>query len=1264
VSTAASSGDLFFNSLIQGYVEKNTRFVRRDWLAKQLDQKLAEPGKHFVLLTAAPGAGKSTFMAQLAHDHPDWLRYFIRRDQREVLADVSDKSVLLRIAYQLAARHPELFSQEQLRVSVTQRIGQVAERGEAVGAEVKRLTALPFYQKILEIEQHVRADQGKVVGLRVEELVVEPRLLPAEDLLHLALVDPACALARIDPEKQLVILIDALDEIGYHQTAENILTWLTNCPDLPENIRLVLTSRPPDEALKLFCEKQASHLSQLTIAEDDPSVQADTQHFVKQWVEEPKVSQAITEVEGNTEAFAKKATDRARCNLGYLDALARGVDRAIAALGGGDVGMRQHGRRTLDALLSLKELPDDQGGLYAFFLNQIKTLVARERVELQDSETGETYDKAVWPAIYAPMLGVLAVAMEPVDLDLLIRLAGIRAEREWVSGVLDSLRQFLDNIDGRYRFYHATVAEFLTAATTRANPHTTALYQDPVYWNGRIAALFNSWFANRPEMLDNYAIKYRICHQIAGHGPERAHAAMTSEWMLFKRKHTGDDRSFHEDLMRVVHSLREETPPNIVALVRCSIIDAVLVARSAVLPPTVASIWAICGQRVHAESLISLISNPGKRTEALFHLAHGLEVTGAVESARDALRSAVAAAKTNPHYGDRLIALRNVLAAKCINADVASFVLEVAATTEAMPFNDSGAELSWQHQSLGAIYEAAAPLVPRTTLAELRVRLQQFLLKPGEAEVRASILLSAARISDLLGNASDVASFVERAFSETDRLPGIYGIRTLCSFTYRLKQLADRKWTATALGLAVSRLQEGLDAVAEAYAIPLIGKAALDAVPGFDLSQVDIERALELARSTQDPGVFRLLSDLFSAQGEDKRATDAADLCYQTVLTLHGRSQNRFTSMVSEAVIYAFRSSRHHSGLLELMDIAAGFRSPGSEWERDHLVDIVSTAAVHLQFNDVLERAFIVARDTRNIWERASALSRVGYAYAMAGDKTRALSIAQGVEDTVAEGLRNQFPRKEVQGALLLTAVASNSVHPVDISLTEESLDPRYLDVTRALTYEVASVVPERDKSLKSIVENLLKWKVAVFPLYMLLKKAVSEGDTDTLATVDRWEQETWDTSKRETVQGLRILAMKKDLQELGETARSIVDSFYRLDVIPEAALAVVDALVTAGMSHEASLIVDRLKNSARQPRADANQQVAWETAAFLVSQRLNGGTGLQEPLIALLDHARDVGMLTTARTIADTAPAIAALFGPQSVLDMLGVIDEAATLK
>jgi len=120
MTAPSDTGDLFFEPLVRGYVVDNPRFVRRDWLAKELDEKLAESGKRFVLLTAEPGAGKSTFMAQLAHDRADWLRYFIRSDQRSPLVDVSDKSLLLRIGYQLAARHPELFVLDAIRLSVKQ----------------------------------------------------------------------------------------------------------------------------------------------------------------------------------------------------------------------------------------------------------------------------------------------------------------------------------------------------------------------------------------------------------------------------------------------------------------------------------------------------------------------------------------------------------------------------------------------------------------------------------------------------------------------------------------------------------------------------------------------------------------------------------------------------------------------------------------------------------------------------------------------------------------------------------------------------------------------------------------------------------------------------------------------------------------------------------------------------------------------------------------------------------------------------------------
>src|SRR5262245_7402763 len=238
--------DLFFQGLVRRHVADNPRFVRRDWLATSLAEFLRDPARRFLLITAEPGAGKSVFMAQLAHDNPSWLRYFIRENQQQVLASVSAKSFLLRTGLQLAALHPELFSIEELRLSIALRVGDVAEGGKVVGAEVKRLLASPFYTKGLEkalgIDVDVRGNRGKVVGLQVEELVADSHLLEPADLLHLGLVDPARALRRKDPQRQIVILLDAVDEIAYKVGGDDILTFLTNCEELPENVRVVLSS--------------------------------------------------------------------------------------------------------------------------------------------------------------------------------------------------------------------------------------------------------------------------------------------------------------------------------------------------------------------------------------------------------------------------------------------------------------------------------------------------------------------------------------------------------------------------------------------------------------------------------------------------------------------------------------------------------------------------------------------------------------------------------------------------------------------------------------------------------------------------------------------------------------------------------------------------------------------------------------------------------------------------------------------------------------
>jgi hypothetical protein len=253
------SETLFFRPIVEGYVN-NPRFLRRDWLAAEVNERLQEPDCRFVLLTAEPGAGKSTFLAQLAYDHPQRPVYFIRRDQRTPLTDGGSQSFFLRLGYQLAAAHPELFTPEQVQISVQQRVGQLDESGEVVGAEVDRIVASPFYQQIVQIKQQVRRSRGNVAGLRVGEWVVDPRLLPANDLQNMALIDPAWALLKEQPDEQIIVLVDALDELRSQAIDHSLLNWLTHCPELPANIRFVLTSRPPDEALAAFCDKQRDYL--------------------------------------------------------------------------------------------------------------------------------------------------------------------------------------------------------------------------------------------------------------------------------------------------------------------------------------------------------------------------------------------------------------------------------------------------------------------------------------------------------------------------------------------------------------------------------------------------------------------------------------------------------------------------------------------------------------------------------------------------------------------------------------------------------------------------------------------------------------------------------------------------------------------------------------------------------------------------------------------------------------------------------------------
>lgn len=645
------AGDLFFDDLVSAYVDENPRFLARDWLATELDDVLRRPGVRLVLLAGEPGAGKSAFVAQLARSHPEWLRYFIRRDQREPLGDVAARSVLLRLGYQLAALRPELFAQDQVRIAIEQRIGKVAAHGDVVGVEVKRLLASPFLQKALTIQQHVRRTHGSVVGLRVDELVVDSRLLALEDLTCLALLDPARSLQRLDASDRIVVVIDGLDEIRYHPATDDVLNWLINLSELPDNVRFVLTSRPPDERLRLLRDKQSECLRGLTLDEDLPKVRDDVQVFVNRLAAEPALRRRL-EATGAADGFTQRAVERANGNLGYVDALARGLDEAIA----------RDDSRSLDALLSMRELPADLEDLYAFFLHQIKASVAGDRVELEDPETGETYDKPAWPAIHSRVLAVLAVAAEPLDAGLITWLGAIRAEPSWIRWALDDLRQFLDVVDDRYRLYHASLAEFLVADSTRTDASASDLYSSPARSHRQIAdrywALRADWTA-----CDGYGLRHLAEHLDRVGDARRLEELVSQGWM--DARFTGDGyrydgfladlriawRAAHREACRQLDA--DVEPSAIAASFRHLLVNASILAQSANYPPALLArlleteVWDV-GRVL---SVAFRVTDDAKRVAVLTALLDTgrLPVDAYDRARRDAL--AAAATLTDPNCG-------------------------------------------------------------------------------------------------------------------------------------------------------------------------------------------------------------------------------------------------------------------------------------------------------------------------------------------------------------------------------------------------------------------------------------------------------------------------------------------------------------------------------------------------------------------------------------------------------------------------------------
>lgn len=619
-----------FSDLITRYT---VDFVGRGWLVEQVQALLEEPDCRFVVLTGGPGVGKTAFMAHLAATHPQWPRYFIRRDSRDLLRPGDANTFLLTIGGQLATLYPHLFHPENLEVVVRQRIGSLKASGEATAVRIDELRASPFYSVALRVEQEIRQVAGKAAALEIGRLVSEPRLLQMQDLQYLGLLDPARLLLQTDPEARIVVLVDALDELRYSPAEPDILRVLRELPEVPPNLRFLISSRPEAFLGRLLARSDAKELP-LDVAGADNWT--DLRTYAEGAIGGDGLKPVLEREGLNPEAFVDGLLDKATGNFLYLKSVLSGIQQALE-----DPAKRER----LSHLLRVEELPGALGRLYGYFLSFIVDWVT------------DSLDQDAWQKYLRPFLGVLAVAQEPLSEEQIIAFTDLK--REAIRDLQRELRQFVETVDSQspaYRIYHASFAVYLLDSEQNRDywidgreRHNCIADCYLNAWGGLEASLPGLQDPAKRDLDDGYGLRHLAAHLEGAERTEDLHrllALETSErrnaWYE-AREAMGDTDGFLADVTRAwrlaegVYSPADSTHmgQSIGLQCRYGLITASISSLATNCPPALLvtlvekGIWSPARGVAYAQR----IAEPNSKVQALIGLApHSSELLLRVDS--------------------------------------------------------------------------------------------------------------------------------------------------------------------------------------------------------------------------------------------------------------------------------------------------------------------------------------------------------------------------------------------------------------------------------------------------------------------------------------------------------------------------------------------------------------------------------------------------------------------------------------------------------
>jgi DNA polymerase III delta prime subunit len=500
-----------------GYLaEHNRDFTGREWVFEAISKWLHAPQEvRYFLLTGEPGSGKTALTARLSlfsqsgnFIHKDLIPGFLSaihfcsaRDSTSVDSKNFSRSIGLQLA---------------------QQIPQFAQALKDVGEK----------QVNIRVEQNIGfAKDSPIQGVVIHNLDVSG-VMTAQEAFDLVVLNPLRSIYQSGFDKQIIILVDALDEALTHEGARSIIDLLSKLEKLPSQVRFILTSRKEARVENKFFENVQELC--LSASEFNQVNEEDVRQYIKKRIaqDEPLSALVSTLEPQQQEEFIERLVDKSEGNFLYVRFMLSAITKGQ------------------QSLTELEGLPEGLDGLYYQSLERV--------VEL---------GKQDWHQTYAPFMGILSVARTRLSLSQIQ--AFTKQPESVIWKCLSDLRQFLEEIEpkaeqevdeNQYQLYHQSVVDFLRKRSLSVNNQKRHnLYYLSVeewhqkitdcYWNKAQPLNLVDWYH-----LDNYAY-YHLAYHLFESGRKDDLCNLltkTPDWMEAKFIKCVGDSSYAADLELVL----------------------------------------------------------------------------------------------------------------------------------------------------------------------------------------------------------------------------------------------------------------------------------------------------------------------------------------------------------------------------------------------------------------------------------------------------------------------------------------------------------------------------------------------------------------------------------------------------------------------------------------------------------------------------------------------------------------------------------------